>query len=94
MYRGMNKNALLVSGVAAACVVAYITFLLLPLTPEKVFRRILMKPIPQSVRNIEERHVIALDHAFWVLHFEIATLDLKNLLDSDSADIVFVADFR
>ena len=83
MFRGMKKNALLVSGVAAvACVVAYITFLSLPLTPEKVFRRILMKPIPKSVRIIEERHVIAMDHAFWVLHFEIATLDLNKLLDS------------
>jgi len=82
MYRGMNKNALLVSGVAAACVVAYVTFLLLPLTPEKVFRRFLVKPIPKSVRIIEERHVMAMDHAFWVLHFEITTLDLKKLLDS------------
>ena len=83
MYCGMSKNALLVSGVAAvACVVAYITFLLLPLTPEEVFRRMMMKPIPKSVRIIEERHLSAMDHTLWVLHFEIATLDLNKLLDS------------
>ncbi len=79
----MSKKALLVSALAAvAGGVAYIVYLFLPLQPEQMFTKFVMKPIPKSVRIIQERHKLAMDHAFWVLHFEMSTLDLNKLLDN------------
>ena len=66
MNREMSKKALLVLSLAAvAGVVGYIYYLPLPLRTEEVFTKMLIKPIPKSVRIIEERHVSAMDHAFW-----------------------------
>ena len=48
--------------------------------PRAVFERLVIKPIPESVRFIDQREHATMDSTFWVLHFQISKSDFQTLL--------------
>jgi hypothetical protein len=50
--------------------------------PEAAFEKLIMAPIPGSVRSIEQGHVVGMDGGFWALRFFINNADLQNILSA------------
>lgn len=51
-------------------------------SPRSMFERLVMKPIPESVRAIEQGSSRRMDSVFLVLQFEISRPDIERLLTS------------
>jgi len=49
--------------------------------PKSSFEQLIVKPIPYSVRTIEEGNFRTMDSVLRVLHFQISKTDLQTLLD-------------
>jgi hypothetical protein len=45
------------------------------------FERLVAKPIPKSVHNLQQGGIRTMDSVFWVLRFEIGSEGLTNLLN-------------
>jgi hypothetical protein len=52
-------------------------------SPKSSFERMITKPIPASVRIVQQGGFVAMDGFFWVLRFQISHSDLKKLMDDE-----------
>jgi len=50
-------------------------------SPKSNFERMIITPIPASVRIVQQGGFVAMDSFFWVLRFQISNSDRKKLLD-------------
>jgi hypothetical protein len=50
------------------------------LTPRSNFERLVGKPIPKSVQNLQQSGFLAMDSIFWVLYFKISPTDEERLV--------------
>ena len=49
--------------------------------PKSAFERLVMKPLPKSVRFIEQGHLLTMDSTFWIFRFQISKADLLTMLN-------------
>jgi len=76
-----SRNGIYILGsTLIALIIIVSAFYFFHSSPEKSFMRLVMTPIPKSVRQIQEKHNLAMDSAIWVLHFEMDKSDLQELL--------------
>src|SRR5256885_2111196 len=66
----------------AVLVVAVLGYKFTTSSPRHTFEYLVVKPVPASVRSVEQGALYAMDSVFRVLRFEISKSDLHQLLDS------------
>lgn len=78
----MKKRYVIGIGLAGVLVVGFLAVQHLLNSPRNTFERLVMKPIPNSVRFIEQGKFAAMDSRLLVLWFQISKADLQTLLDN------------
>ena len=83
MKTWLNIAVVLVIGASIICFVcfSFIQYFFPHPNPRSTFKYLVMKPIPNSVTNVQEGDRIALDSVFRVLLFQISQTDLQKILD-------------
>src|SRR5262249_41683196 len=69
-------------------VVALLVKRYLDSTPEKNFERMVAKPIPASVHDVQQAGTRRMDGELWLLRFKIAAVDTEKLLKVMEATVV------
>jgi hypothetical protein len=77
-----SKQLLVLNFPIVILVAALLGYQCINASPRSSFEHLIAKPIPASVRSIEQGNYRAMDSVYRVLHFEISRPDLEKLLDS------------
>lgn len=75
------KQVFLLNCPIAILVIAALVCRYAATSPRSTFEKLVMKPTPESVRDLKRGRLIAMDAAFWVLRFKINSNDLHRLLE-------------
>jgi hypothetical protein len=78
----LPKQLLVLNFPLVVLVAAVLGYQCMLASPKGAFEHLIAKPIPASVRSIEQGTHRAMDSVYRVLHFEISRPDLEKLLDS------------
>lgn len=78
----LPKQLLVLNSPIIGLVAALLGYQCVLASPKSAFEHLIAKPIPASVRSIEQGTHRAMDSVYRVLRFEISRPDLEKLLDS------------
>src|SRR5439155_13029206 len=76
----VSKQLVILNAPIVILAVSIVTYQYIVSTPRSKFEKLIVRPIPESVRSIDQGGSRSMDSVFWVLRFEIDKPDFQMLL--------------